>query len=208
MNGCNFFNKKKQMRLRFVIVGPSYNGKSSLTTRYTQDKFDNEHMMTIGLEYKIKKTTVDNVNIDVQIWDTGGLECFQTITHIYYEKSCAALCVFDVNNKESLLQMETTIKDAQRLCPSYAIVALVANKIDLQRKITSQEGQHFANLHNIPYYEVSSKTGQGVDNMFDDILKSILQKIKNHEFVVDAKPITVTIEPNPYEKQKGCCCIS
>lgn len=38
------------------------------------------HITTIGVDFKVKIITVDNVNIKMQIWDTAGQERFKTIT--------------------------------------------------------------------------------------------------------------------------------
>lgn len=48
---------------------------------------------------------------------------------------------------------------------SKMIILLVANKCDLklERQVSTEEGQAFAQRNNLLYFETSAKTGQGVE---------------------------------------------
>jgi Ras family. len=50
------------------------------------------------------------------------------------------------------------------------VIALVANKIDLQRSVSTEEGKKFAEKLKSRYYEVSAATNTGIKEMFSDIL--------------------------------------
>jgi small GTP-binding protein len=190
------------MRLRFVVIGNSAVGKTSMVTQYTKHTFSPDHDITIGVDFMRKNIIVNNYKVELQIWDCAGLRAFKTITEIYYSKSAAALCVFDLNDHESLLSIEEYITDAKLRCPSYAIVALVGNKKDLPRKIPTEDIQELVQKYNLCYFEVSSKTGENIEAMFYEITRFILNKIQSGEFVIDEKPITIEINALP---EKHCC---
>ncbi len=192
------------MRLRFVIIGPSGVGKSNCVSKYTKNTFSQDHDITIGVDFMRKNIIVDNYQIELQIWDCAGLRAFKTITNIYFSKSAAALCVFDLSVHDSLIDIEEFIQDAKSLCPNYAIVALIGNKKDLPRKISIETAQEFAIKHNIVYFEVSSKTGENIEMMFTEITRLILQKIQFGEFIMDEKPISYELDIETHS-QKHCC---
>jgi len=102
----------------------------------------------------------------MEIWDTAGSERFRAIVPIYYRDADAAILVFDVGNRETLKGVEYWLKlleEKNEVC----LVYLVANKIDVEeREVTKEEGQTFARERNLPYHEVSCKTGEGVDALF------------------------------------------
>lgn len=52
--------------------------------RFTDDDFDAEQALTIGVDFKTKVIKVDGVNIKLAIWDTAGQERFRTLTPSYY----------------------------------------------------------------------------------------------------------------------------
>lgn len=60
--------------------------------RFTEDEFDSEQALTIGVDFKTKVMNVDGVNIKLAIWDTAGQERFRTLTPSYYR--CGRILIF------------------------------------------------------------------------------------------------------------------
>ena len=58
--------------MKIIIIGDSGVGKSSLLYRYRENKFADNYIMTIGINYVWKITEIDGVRIKLQIWDTAG----------------------------------------------------------------------------------------------------------------------------------------
>ena len=55
---------------------------------------------------------------------------------------------------------------------------LVGNKIDMKREISTEEGKNFAKEYNLKYFESSAKTGEGINESFNEIYKDIYEKNK------------------------------
>ena len=73
--------------------------------------------------------------IKIQLWDTAGQDRFQSMNKIYYRDAIAALVVYDITNKNSLLNdAEHYIRDVRDNAPGNCIIALVGNKSDLYDK--------------------------------------------------------------------------
>ncbi len=55
---------------------------------------------------------------------------------------------------------------------------LVANKIDLSKRcVTSEMGEELASQYEMPYFEVSAKTGEGVQEMIQNSADEVSQFI-------------------------------
>lgn len=55
-------------------------GKSCLLNRFSEDRFSQAFISTIGIDFKIKTIEIDGKKIKLQIWDTAGQERFRSIT--------------------------------------------------------------------------------------------------------------------------------
>ena len=56
------------------MIGDTGVGKTSILSRFVENKFDPYHEFTIGVEFASKTISVNNQNIKLQIWDTAGQE--------------------------------------------------------------------------------------------------------------------------------------
>lgn len=56
----------------------------SLMLRFTEDDFDSDQALTIGVDFKTKTMLIDGVKVKLAIWDTAGQERFRTLTPSYY----------------------------------------------------------------------------------------------------------------------------
>ena len=75
------------------MVGNSAVGKSSLLLRFADDDFNENYMITIGVDFRFKSLNINNKIVKLQIWDTAGQERFRTIVNTYY-KSISILTRF------------------------------------------------------------------------------------------------------------------
>lgn len=54
---------------------------------------------------------------------------------------------------------------------------LIANKIDLPtRSISVEKGKELANQHKISYFEISVKSGNGMEELFNYVIKEICDR--------------------------------
>ena len=74
-------------------------GKSCILTRLIENSFNDQHNVTIGVEFGNYVMRIDNKHIiQLQIWDTAGQESFRSITRIFYKGSHAVLLVYDITS--------------------------------------------------------------------------------------------------------------
>ena len=91
-------NNNYDYLFRYIIVGDMAVGKSCILLQFTDNKFRNQHELTIGVEFGAKTISINGKSVKIQIWDTAGQEAFQAITRTYYKGAIGALLVYDITS--------------------------------------------------------------------------------------------------------------
>jgi small GTP-binding protein len=122
-------------KFKYIIVGSSGVGKTAILLRFCDSKFNDTHLVTIGVDFKTKFLCVGNSITKLQIWDTAGQEKFKSITRSYYKNSHACLAVYDVTNRDSFNLIKEYVEyyktESESRIPSN--IVLVGNKCDAER---------------------------------------------------------------------------
>lgn len=162
---------------RFLIVGDSGTGKSSLLLRFVDDTFSPSFEATIGIDFKVKTVTLENGRrIKLQIWDTAGQERFRTITNAYYRSKQAILVVYDVTNKASFDNVPNWMTEVAERCTGTPLRVLVGTKRDLVngRAVGDMEARTLATQHGYDFVETSAKTdSKGVHALFAGLAERV-----------------------------------
>lgn len=93
--------------MKTIIIGDSGVGKSNLLLRFGSNKFAENYVMTIGINFIYKVLIVDDVRIKLQIWDTAGQDKYKTITQSYYNGSNGVIVVYGVDCRNSFNSVST-----------------------------------------------------------------------------------------------------
>lgn len=206
----NGLQEEPQACLKFVLVGDSTVGKTSLCKQFCDHTFDPRQTQTIGLEFGRRVVDIDGSSVKLQVWDTAGQERFRSVTHAYFRSSAAVLFVFDISNRNSFTSIGSWIADSDQLSPPTATKVLVANKIDLQsqRQVSSHEATEFASHYGLKLFESSALTGERVEDVFLQTAEEAYRKSREGRFEtrramsLDKKPVEDFKYPsNGY----GCC---
>ena len=203
---------KIKIAFKLLLMGDSQVGKTSLLLNYTEHIFPEEHIATIGVEYKDKYIIKDNYNIRLQIWDTAGQERFRSITKSIYRNANGVLFVYDITNKESFANIKNWIKDLQNVGNDIKGI-IVGNKIDLdpERIIDKKDLEEMANKYQMPFIETSAKQNTFVNDAFnliiDELLKDRTEEQIGEMFSRKTKSdLSVTTKKtNEKLKKNGCC---
>jgi Ras-related protein Rab-2A len=172
-------------RFKYIVVGPSGVGKSSLLLQFLEERFEQAHDMTIGVEFGAKTITINDHTIKVQIWDTAGQESFKSITRSYYHGAYGALLVYDITSRDSFKYLRGWLEDIHQNAGGELVIMLVGNKADLEesRQVTWEEGEQFAKENGIDcFVEASAKTGEKVNDLFIKTSTLILDKFERGIF--------------------------
>ena len=163
---------------KFLFLGETSVGKTSLLIRYADDIFDSESLPTLGVDVRYKYVTLENKRIRLDIWDTAGQERFKNITKNYLHGANGILYVYDITNKDSFQKLKQWLIDSKGNVSPDAEMIIVGNKIDLEekREVKIETVKDYGEKHNIEIFEVSAKTGKGVEEIFTHLTKKLFQK--------------------------------
>ena len=174
---------KNLISLKILLIGDSHVGKTSLLLKYIDDFFPEDHIATIGIEYKDKIINKDGYNIRLQLWDTAGQERFNSITKNIYRNTNGVLFVYDVTNRKSFNSMKNWIKDTEKIDKDIKGIIL-GNKIDLEeREVETEELEELGNKMNMKFLETSAKENINVKEAFFLIVEELL-KDKNEKEIL------------------------
>ena len=87
--------------MKLIIIGDCGVGKTNLLFRFCENKFKENYVATIGVDFKIKTITVRDKRIKLQIWDTAGQERFRNVTQAYYKGAAGILLTYSINDGRS-----------------------------------------------------------------------------------------------------------
>ncbi|CAK58573.1 unnamed protein product (macronuclear) [Paramecium tetraurelia] len=203
-------------KVKILMLGEGAVGKSSLLSRYVDEKFSENIQATLGVEYRQKILIQGESQVTVQVWDTAGnqnsrglgQERFRVITPIFYRNAQGVSLVYSVIDKNSFQQVQTWIDNLKEQidCEQISIV-LVANKCDIaQREVTTLEGQQLAQKYQIKYFECSARTGAQVKEMYTELVQQILVRRGQNQNSQNGEKIPKNIQIDGGETQPQKCC--
>lgn len=186
---------------KYIIIGDQAVGKSNLLLRYIHGEFKNEYHATIGVEFAAKSINIKDKLYRIQIWDTAGQENYKSITRAYYKNSVCALIVYDISNRDSFTNVCSWIEDCKNQCPKTVYMILVGNKSDLeeQREVRKEEGQDLADKYGINFFETSAKTGENVEEVFNNSAEQIATNIEEGYYNLEDDSCGIKVGFNLYE---------
>ena len=167
---------------KVLLLGDSTVGKTCILLKYTDKIFQETHMMTIGLDYRLKTMTLQSgKEVKLQIWDTAGQDRFRSITKNYYKGSHGIILIYDVTSLETFENVKSWVSQIHEEISDKVVIYLVGNKIDMddERKVKTEEGQKLAEELGVPFVETSAKSGENIDNIFSDITERIDKEFGN-----------------------------
>ena len=135
-------------------------------------------MSSIGVDFKSKQIELDDKLIKLQIWDTAGHEKFRTITTSYYKSAHAIIILYDITEQASFDHIKTWMVEIDKFAKQGVLKIMVGNKKDLEdkRQVTKESAELLAQKYGIKCLEVSAKDNINIDELFLEVVKSLLGK--------------------------------
>jgi len=196
---------KKEFLYKILILGDSSVGKTCFLTRYADNTFQEVHMSTIGIDYKLKNVKMEDGKIvKLQIWDTAGQDRFRSITKNYYKGANGIVVIFSVTDKRTFGNVKNWIHQIKAEVDEKVTIILVGNKIDDEenREVTKEEGEEAARNFGLDFFECSAKTGENINSTFNEL---VLKMVEIHE-KFGGKEEKLKLKQNKIGGTKKSCC--
>jgi len=170
-------------RFKYVLLGDTFCGKSSLILRYTSKKFEHTSYSTIGCSFFSKTENINNIDYGLDIWDTAGQERYRTLLPMYYRDANVIFICIDITNKENIIEnIQYWIDELGKYISLNRIIYIVGTKSDL---VSIDEIDIFIkNIKknfNLDLIITSSKSNLNVENTFKTSLIKTIEKYKNNQ---------------------------
>ena len=169
------------IKLKLIVVGNQGTGKSSILNRFVNETFDEKYQATVGLDFHSKNITIHDQDVRLIIYDTAGQEKFRSLIPMYIREAQIILFIYDISDKESFDSIPKWIQQVNDVINKEVVFALIGNKLDLEsnRKVTFEEGKKLAEKSNYVFQEVSAKTGENFEKLFEvQIFEAVYNKFK------------------------------
>ena len=200
------YDKKCQL----LIIGDSTVGKTSILTRYTTREFNQNYLATVGLDFFKKDEIFDGKTIRIKIWDTAGQERYKALTQGYFRNAEGIMIVYDVSNLDTFENLKYWIKSIKthiNIEKDHIPTIIIGNKIDIfEREVTKEDAEKFAKEQNFQYFEASAKSGKGIDECIQYLVRKVLKSQKSED---DQDSIKIEEEETKNKKKNkkvdNCC---
>ena len=157
-----------------LVVGPHRSGKTSFLARYLYDTFSTYHIKTIGTVNDVfNRKTIELSNgktCELKMVETVGGERIGSKDIAYYTRANVVILVVALDDPECQQHARKFTDLTQKRAPESVKIAVVGTKKDLDRVVTFEEISKVVDSLGLPYYEVSSKTGENVNEVFLSIV--------------------------------------
>jgi small GTP-binding protein len=179
--------KKDTVNYKFVLVGDSAVGKSSVAHRYISNDFYEFQEPTIGAAFMAKKLNIDDREVRLEIWDTAGQERYRSLAPMYYRNASVALVVYDITQKSSFEGAQSWIEEILRRASDNCIILLLGNKSDLENEIKVDENEvnNYVRNKDILHFKTSAKTGLNIKRIFNTTINKLVEE--NKEGIIKQK---------------------
>jgi small GTP-binding protein len=164
-------NNAVSKTVKILFTGGSV-GKSSIITRYVEDRFNSNQRGAIGVDFFMKTIMLDkHLEVKMQIWDIAAQERFHHITSPYYRGAEAIIIAYDITAWHTIECVKALAQHARTFCGSEVPIPiiLIGNKYDLKdkREVPYEVGARLVEEENLTaFFECSAKTGVNVEQIF------------------------------------------
>ena len=219
----------KPIEYKFILLGDSSVGKSSIYNRLSGKNFSEGLISTIGTEKmiinydKVKIDEKENItkNFKIILFDTAGQERYRAITKSYFKESQGIILIYSIVDEDSFKHIEAwlgSIKDSLSDWKRTGyIVMLLGNKLDIaeenkeQRMILKEEAEKICNEQGIYWGgECSAKTfnDSQIKEIFEKFIIKIYNKIGDENNVNEMKNQQKFLiqQQKRKKKRRNTCC--
>jgi len=167
--------------LKIITVGDFGVGKKALVDTYADGCFTTSMIRGTSIpgdEFRTRRVNINNKMIKHQLFKTCSQEKFGKLSPAYYRRAHICVLVFDLTNLKSFENACNFWIDDINENTNCCEIIVVGTKSDLiERKVPQEQINDFCNKYSLPYFEVSAKKYETLQNIFHDATLKAIEKI-------------------------------
>ena len=196
--------------LKLVILGEGRVGKTSILSKYFTKKFNEGEKSTTNPSFYKMTKEYQGKTVNFNIWDTAGQEQFNALNTLYYQNAVGALLVYDVSIVETFDKVKDWVHTLQEAVGKDITFVIAGNKIDLisdknMKDKNDAKINQYCTQQNCKHFYTSAKTGYNLNETFESLVKSVLEKVMKNNHQGNKKKGLSIKEQSKTKKDKGCC---
>ncbi|TKA82280.1 GTP-binding protein RHO3 [Cryomyces minteri] len=192
----------KTVQRKLVLLGDGACGKTSLLNVFTRGYFPTVYEPTVFENY-VHDIFIDNVHVELSLWDTAGQEEFDRLRSLSYDDTHAIMLCFSVDSPDSLENVESKwVGEIAENCPGVKLV-LVALKCDLRERHNDEDEQQLEGEKRLIDY----KQGLAVAEKIRALRYLECSAMKNrgvNEAFTEAARVALSVKGAKQDKQSSC----
>lgn len=168
------------LMFKVMLVGDSSSGKEDLAEHYLSGIFHSDLKLTHGVDFRLKTIKSEAKIVRLQIWDLANEPRFRFFLPRYCKGASGALIIFDIKNSKTLDSVSEWIR-ILRDSRGDILIMLVGNESSLNkpREVSRAESIEIIKKYDLSEYtEISTKTGEGIEELFQRLVELLLEKYK------------------------------
>lgn len=191
------------------LMGEPGVGKTNITHYFYKGKPCEEPEITIGFDFHFKLLTINDLFVEIRIYDTAGQEAYRSLTMgilrgvegvaIVFSLSIISTNYYkewrnaDKKRKDEIEEQykEETFANVRSYYKQYSqivninekILYLIGNKVDdvKNRVIKKKDALDLANELKVKYFETSAISGENINNVFKRLFLDLYNKNKTND---------------------------
>mmetsp|Transcript_42114 Transcript_42114/g.83738 ORF Transcript_42114/g.83738 Transcript_42114/m.83738 type:complete len:211 (+) Transcript_42114:57-689(+) len=171
--------ERNDVVVKIGLVGDAQVGKTTLMVKYVENKFDEDYIQTLGVNFLEKTVVLRNTEITFSIWDLGGQREFLSMLPLVCNDAVAIFFMFDLSRKSTLLSVKEWYRQARGLNRT-AQAFLVGTKFDLYTTLPPEDieeidklARKYAKAMKAPLVFSSASHSINVQKMFKIVLSKV-----------------------------------
>jgi small GTP-binding protein len=165
---------KPDVVCKFIVIGDQGTGKTTILHSYAFNRFASHVDPTLGIDFKVKNINLEGKHMKIQLLDSPGHGRFRAYTKSYFGDMDAVVLCYSIIDRASFECVKGWISEVRSVNANLPMV-LIGNKLDCseQRAVMQLEGMNLSAEQNIPFYEVSAKRCEFVEDAFMSISRLV-----------------------------------
>jgi len=123
-------NSKESVVLKIGMVGDASCGKTSVMVKFVEEKYDEDYVETLGVNFMEKTLDFKGTSVCFSIWDLGGAKEFFNMLPIVVDGASVIFFMFDLTRKITLHNIKDWYRQVRELNKT-ALPFLIGTKFDI-----------------------------------------------------------------------------